>query len=93
MFKMTASYLTDPSSIEVCGVTSLDSLLYCWRLGNSTSWWQKLDNHVEYNSIDDDDDDYDEEEDVNDEHQPCSHRNGAATIIVEDEQFMFGGKR
>ena len=89
---MTASYLTDPSSIEVCGVTSLDSFLYCWRLRNGTSWWQKLDDHVEYRNYDDGvDDDYDE--DGNDEHQPCSHRHEAATIIVEDEKYMFGGKR
>ena len=88
MIKMTASYMTEPSSsIEVCGVTSLDSLLYCWRLTNGTSWWKKLDHHVENNNYDDGD------EYGNDEHKPCSHRHGAATIKVEDEKFMIGGKR
>lgn len=94
MTKITASFLTDLVSIEVCEVKSSDSLSYCWRLRNGTSWWEKVDSHVQYNYYYDDDyDDYNDDYNDNDEHQPCSHRHGAATAVVGHQQFLFGGKR
>jgi len=93
MTKITASFLTDLVSIEVCEVKSSDSLSYCWRLRNGTSWWEKVDSHVQYNYYYDDDyDDYNDDYNDNDEHQPCSHRHGAATAVVGHQQFLFGGK-